>query len=361
MEVKELAINSRYLVSTYKDENVSLTVFNVYGPCSNFNEKNEFLKSIQQTYKNLEEKSLTQNIIMMGDFNMVQNNELDIISGLPHNVDVVRNFNSFVHEMLLTDTWREKNQLKKQFTWNSNKPFVARRLDYIFVSQDILPFCKTPQIKTIGFSDHRAVSITLDFASFKRGQGSYKFNTNLLHNVHFVKEVKDELKRINDLDLNAHWKWEYVKVQFKNLGLAYGRSVAKNRNDRKKYLYSLLDELEKNMIINPDDLETTEKYNKVKQELEVIIIKETEGARLRSGQKWAEEGEKCTKYFLNLEKQRSCSNTIFKLLKKSNKTSVTRSDEILKEIECHFKNIYSCNKNTQEDNTSDYLFLNPLK
>ena len=269
----------------------------MYGPCSNFNEKREFLKIIQQTYKTLEEKSLTHNFILMGDFNMVKNNELDIISGHPHNVDIVRNFNSFVHEMLLTDIWREKNIFKKQFTWNSNNPFVARRLDYIFVSQDIISFCKNPEIKTIGFSDHRAVSITLDFASFKRGQGSYKFNTNLLHNFYFVKEIKDEIKRINDLDLDAHWKWEYVKVQFKNLGMAYGRSLAKNRNFRKQYLFSLLDEIEKKLIINPDDSETVEKYNKVKQELEVIIIKETDGARLRSGQKWAEEGEKCTKYF----------------------------------------------------------------
>ena len=84
--------------------------------------------------------SLVQNVIMFGDFNMVTNNELDIISCLPHNIDIVKKWNSLVHDLLLTDIWRKPNKCKKEFTWNCHKPFIARRLDYIFSQKMYYPF-----------------------------------------------------------------------------------------------------------------------------------------------------------------------------------------------------------------------------
>ena len=50
------------------------------------------------------------------------------------------------------------------------------------------------------------------------------------------------------------------------------------------------------------DLELKE-YNSVKQELEQIYNYITEGIILRTRTDWYEEGEKSTKYFLNLEKR----------------------------------------------------------
>ena len=87
-------------------------------------------------------------------------------------------------------------------------------------------------------------------------------------------------------------------------------------------LFNQLDEIEKHIITHPDCDTTLQKYNKIKQKLESIIISETEGARIRSGQQWAEEGEKCTKFFLNLEKHRSKTNTIFKLHSKKQTISL---------------------------------------
>ena len=69
---------------------------------------------------------------------------------------------------------------------------------------------------------------------------------------------------------------------------------------------------------------------------------ETEGARIRSGQKWAQEGEKCSKFFLNLEKQRSNSNTIFKIENIDCSSGFSQSpQDILRVIRSHFKSVYS--------------------
>ena len=108
----------------------------------------------------------------------------------------------------------------------------------------------------------------------------------------------------------------------------------------KKSLYNQLDDIEISFSLDPKCENTSQKYIEIKQKFELIIMAETEGARIRSGQQWAEEGEKCTKYFLNLEKQRSKANTIFLLNNKNTNKSIKQSDEILSELANHFANIY---------------------
>ena len=119
--------------------------------------------------------------------------------------------------------------------------------------------------------------------------------------------------------------------------MVYGRSLGRERNFTKKSLYNQLDELEKQLSNNPNCQKTCEKYSEIKHELELIMISETEGARIRSGQKWIEDGEKCTKFFLNLEKHRSQTNTIFKITNQKKNESITNCDEILEELANHFR------------------------
>ena len=359
-DIKVVIENDRCIVSILTINNVKLAVINVYCPCI-VGEKNNFQKKIKSTVEDISARYSVKNMAILGDFNIVKNNELDIISGNPHPVEIVENFNNTINELLFIDVWRDQNKHKKEFTWSSKNPFTARRLDYIFVSPELLPFSYQASIKTIGFSDHRAVTLLLDFASFKRGPGTYKLNIKLLHNVNFVKEVKSEIKDISNCDLDPHLKWESIKLTIKNLGMAYGRSMASENNYNKKKLYTQLEELEHILAKTPTDITAQQRYTSIKQQIEIISIAETDGARIRAGLKWAEEGEKCSKYFLNLEKQRSNNNTIFKLVKNDNKEVLTTNDDILKEIAEHFSSLYTC-KNIQEKDINEdctSIFLNP--
>ena len=353
--------NNRCLISLITSGDVKLLVANVYGTCNN-SEKHQFLLSLKSNIKENMVLFKTNDVVVFGDFNIVKNNDYDILSGNPHHVDTVSQFNSVINELLLIDIWREHNQNVKDFTWSCKSPFIARRLDYIFVSPDLFPFCYSPSIKTIGFSDHRAVSVTLDFSSFKRGPGTFKFNAKLLHNQDYVKEVKNEITKITCMDLDPHFKWEYIKIKIKNLAMSYGKALAsKTRND-KNILLMQLEEAETSLTKDPDDVKTIEKYSHIKQQLEIILTAETEGARIRAGQKWAEEGEKCTKYFLNLEKQRSNNNTLFKLKKDNSNEIITSCDEILSEIATHFSNLYSYPKELDSKKYIDEatsVFLDP--
>ena len=359
-DTKAVVEKDRCIVSLLTIDKVKLAVVNVYSPCTPV-DKCTFLEDIKSTVDDISVRYSLNNIAILGDFNVVKNNELDIISGNPHPSDIVEKFNTTINDLLFVDVWREQNKHKKEFTWNSKTPFIARRLDYIFVSPELLPFSYQPDIKTIGFSDHRAVTLTLDFSSFKRGPGTYKFNTKILHNTDFVTDVKLEINKIKDRNFDPHLEWEYIKSTIKSLGMSYGRTMASKINRKKKILNDQLKEIENILIKDPTNISAQQRYTSIKHQIEIITISETDGARIRSGQKWAEEGEKCSKYFLNLAKQRSNNNTIFKLVRSDDNEILTTNDDILNEIACHFSSIYSCKNNKEETCFEKYssIFLNP--
>ena len=100
---------------------------------------------------------------------------------------------------------------------------------------------------------------------------------------------------------------------------------------------SKLKRLENNITVTSTDLELKE-YNSVKQELEQIYNYITEGIILGSRTVWYEDGDKSTKYFLNLEK-RSKSKTDIRKLIDSSGAEVTEPNFVLKHIK-GFTQIY---------------------
>ena len=66
--------------------------------------------------------------------------------------------------------------------------------------------------------------------------------------------------------------------------------------------------------------------NRVKLELNTILLDEAQGSIVRSRARWIEEGEKSTSYFFNLEKQNAIKKNIRKLI--HNNKEVTNQVEI---------------------------------
>ena len=64
-----------------------------------------------------------------------------------------------------------------------------------------------------------------------------------------------------------------------------------------------------------------ESYHNIKDKIEQICEKKAEGARIRSKCLWYEEGEKSSKFFLNLEKRGGIQGQIRKLIVKNQETS----------------------------------------
>ena len=156
------------------------------------------------------------------------------------------------------------------------------------------------------------ITIKTSLHSNSRGPGFRKLNTSFLNDIEYVNKIKAIIKETRneyekDHSVNPKLLWEMVKMKVKEKSMKYGAS--KNREFLRKE-----DEIERSIAplekqLSQDNLNRNLKQKfwsdleTRKHELEVIIEHRTKGAIIRSKSLWYNEGEKNTKYFLNLEKQ----------------------------------------------------------
>ena len=106
-------------------------------------------------------------------------------------------------------------------------------------------------------------------------------------------------------------------------------------------------------VNNKDALEKHIRYKK--NELENIIQYKTKGAIIRSKARWYNEGEKNSKYFLNLENRHWKRKTITQI-KTSNGSYATNDTDILKECNSFYSRLYTSRK-PRVTSFSDNLFF----
>ena len=96
----------------------------------------------------------------------------------------------------------------------------------------------------------------------------------------------------------------------------------------------------------------------LKIELNKIIDQETAGLIIRSRVKWAEHGERSSRYFCNLEKRSNEKKNIH-VLKNDTGSIVSDQKDILKEIHAFYKTLYT-SKSTPNNKDNINSFLDKL-
>ena len=103
-----------------------------------------------------------------------------------------------------------------------------------------------------------------------------------------------------------------------------------------------------------DKTQIEHEIDMVKTDIEEIINYQTLGAIIRSKTKWYEEGEKNTRYFLNMEK-RNYNKKVIKRLRLQNGTLITDMEEILFEQRKLYRKLYSTNKNKNSITLKEFM------
>ena len=349
--IEQVATTDRIIVSSIVINNETFYIVNVYSPCNPL-EKIEFLKQLYTTLLQHIDNLNDKNVICLGDFNIAIDN-LDVVAGRPHAENVRRSLTDFLQNTGLTDSWRLFHPEERSFTWSRNNPPSSKRLDYLFVSDSLVDTIQNSTIKSIGFSDHRLVKTHFETSKFKQGKGIYKMNTQLLKDAEYCTEMIQVIQNtINEFsNENDQTIWEMIKINIRETSQHY--SINKNRKDkdRNEELLRKMSELEKDHISNPDNNEILNKISQAKAELEIYEIEKTRGAQIRARIKDIEEGEKCSKYFLAVEKFNANNNTI-KEVRTTTGEKILGEVNIVEEIGNQFKKRYN-NKslNTQEIHT----------
>ncbi len=106
--------------------------------------------------------------------------------------------------------------------------------------------------------------------------------------------------------------WELVKIKIRSTSIPYCINKKTNMNSFKNKLLKEINLLETELDNNPTSF-NLDKFNASKNELEQIEKHKTQGHILRSKISWTEDGEKTSKYVLNLEKTNYCNKLISSL------------------------------------------------
>ncbi len=134
--------------------------------------------------------------------------------------------------------------------------------------------------------------------------GFWKFNSNLLHDPDYIKNITDliqNLKPDTAQMIDKQLRLDYIKTEIGGFTLPYASRKNKERRELKRKFKNTLLNIQNDLNEKMSEAKMDEYYS-IKKELEKIEEIETKGAIVRSKAKLSEAGEKNSKYFLNLEK-----------------------------------------------------------
>lgn len=349
-------------------ESLEYLLINIYAPNT---DDPQFFKNIQ-TIVNI---NYAENIIIGGDWNLLLDNNLD-----GNNYKNVNNPNAKKEVSNLTqiynliDVWRHCHPTERKYTWHrkhNNKIIQQGRLDFFLISELLLSDHIKSRIIPGYRSDHSIVVFELIQTQNKRRKTLWKFNNQLLEDKNYIQIVHDTIKRIkyqymplvyndtklNEIDnfsssINDQLFLEVLLMEIRSSTLAYSNQRKKKDEDTETNLIKEIEELENNKEENEEHI-----ISKA-EELENLRNNKLKGALVRSRGKWIEEGEKPTRYFLNLENRHYVSKKITKLIDKNGKEH-TENCSILKLTSDFYKNLYTSVENNLEnfdENVIGYVF-----
>ena len=329
------------------ENEVTLRLINIYAPN---NDDPIFFMNLE----NLNAENTCQYLLICGDFNLVLDPKKDTKNYKNINNPKARDkLLSIITNYDLTDIFRQMHPDKLSYTWTRKNPMQMARLDYFLISS---PFCDTIKNTTIkpGYrTDHSRIELKIAFNHFEKGKGTWKFNCNLLKNLEYLntinKTIEEEKKRYmisneNSIPEDCHIAFEIsnqlfldtLLLRIRGETIKFSSKLRKIQNNKEQSLIKEIEALTDQNLTNDQYIILEEK----KSELENIRYIKLKGEIVRSRVQLLNDGEKPSKYFCSLENYNYLNKTIKKITKPNGKT-VTCQRDILTEIHCFYKDLYS--------------------
>ena len=355
--------NGRYVILDLTVKEQRLVLVNLYGYNT---DKPEIFNDILQNIVLLKASS----ILMCGDWNFVQEKSIDTFNV---NYDRHKKCRDKVDEIIencsLVDPWRLCNPNEKKFTWRQRTPLRQSRIDFFLVSEDLLSLMIKSNIIPGYRTDHSAIDFSFKASLSKRGRGYWKFNSQLLRDLDYIRSVKScindtvseyylsgDEENYHDVNLSCDDQTflELLKVKIRSFTITYCIQKSRETQEITKNLEKNIQELENLVNTQPSDQNHTILLEK-KCELERHRERLVDGLLLRSKANWHENGEKCTKFFCQLEKKNFINKTLSEIITDDGK-HISNQQEILKCQEDYYKKLYTSQKE-KYTNISDETFF----
>ena len=335
------------LVNVRIDDQI-MTLMNVYAP-NNISERKTFFSKMQKWIDKFAQNE--NNLIIGGDFNFTENNALDRYNQTNTKDASSVTYKNLIDTKNLSDVWRQMHPNRKQFTYKD-----ISRLDKFLVSTELFDNIQKSNIVIPGVkSDHKCITLHLDFEKSKRGPGRWKLNTSILKDKVYNDKIKSLLlKTQNDYKtISKQLIWEICKIKIKEFTITYCKQKQSIRKNLMKDLELKVQAKEQEVINSNYSRKTQTERDVLINDLHNLVNENNKGAQIRSRAKWIEQGEKSTKFFFNLEKQNKAKNTIKKLKKEDGSLTHTDAD-IIEEGYKFYENLYM-KENIPDQEIKTYL------
>jgi len=216
---------------------------------------------------------------------------------------------------------------------------------------------KSVNIYTVPRTDHLAVHLSISFDAISKGNSYWKFNNEWLKNHEFSQNLSiliDEcVNKYGEL-LSSAELWCLCKNKIRTFSIEFASRHKQSTNNNISEVECKLQNAYIDTVKHPADDDLKSVYNKLKFENEVLNEHYLKGLQIRSKAKWVEDGEKSTKFFLNLEKN-NISRKSVTILNDSHGISITDQDKILDEEVNYFSSLYKSQNNTSQTDLHEFF------
>ena len=325
----------------HRTDQESFYIIGVYAPSiDNQREKCKFLDQVREFMLCYE----THNICLAGDFN-IRISSLDTESRTYHCTRASRKLQDILSEFALEDAWRYHHPAARRYTWRRTNPVQQSRIDYIFISRNLIVNNVTEtRIDTGILSDHSFVFLDIQIANERRGPGIWRYNNALLDDPEHVNDIRSEIEEavhnrgVYSGVTSKGLKIEMLLSNIRVLTIRHSKKLAREKRKEENELYSRVNELESTVANMTNDEQLIE-YESLKMKLDDIKEKRGKSAILQSQARWIEEGEKSNRYFLRLCKTQQAQTNITTVLTDDGKF-IRGNKPILDECVTHFGKLY---------------------
>ena len=353
--------SGRLLIVDIETDDWHMVLANVYAPTKDHeDEQLLLLESIREQFLNF----IDRNLVIAGDFNVCLDPNMDKRGGLKiPKSKYAESLESLMEELNIGDIWRILNPNVKRFTWRSNtrKGIVQSRLDFWLASIHMMYDIFVTDIKPGIKSDHSIITLSFSVpGTSQRGNGFWKFNSSLLKEPEYIQCVKQCIHNCKQKYLHTPDKslvWDTIKCEIRTVTISFASYKSKHIKKTETKLYQKLQKFES--CISAGEVYDVEEYDVVKREFEEIQTNKAHGIMVRSRANLIENDERCTKYFLSLERRNHNVKHIKSLITENERT-ITDPGAILQEQMKYYQNLYSAGANILDHDVDECPFFNGL-
>jgi ribonuclease HI/exonuclease III len=178
-------------------------------------ERKEKIETIKSLRRKLRQEEDRENIIVMGDFNMVEE-DIDREPCHPDDREIVNEFIRMKTELNLLEGWRHANPGERAYTWKGKQKddYSFARIDRIYIENSLIDRTNEWKIEPAEsrLSDHAGVTVkVLEPEPPFIGNGEWRLPLNILEHPHFKKRSTEIIEKL-ETEL-GHYLTELTKAK----------------------------------------------------------------------------------------------------------------------------------------------------